>query len=58
MQNEKRVRDELLTIEVTVQGKTYVENEMEMRGKHWNYGVDESWETLPSERHKGELKDQ
>jgi len=34
VQNDIRVRDELLTMDVTVQGKAYLENEMEMRGEH------------------------
>ena len=34
VQNDKRVRDEPLTMDVAVQGKAYMENEMEMRGEY------------------------
>jgi hypothetical protein len=34
VQNDTRVRDDPLTMDVAVQGKAYMENEIEMRGEH------------------------
>ena len=34
VQNDTRVRDDPLTMDVAVQGKSYMENEMEMRSEH------------------------